>query len=135
MNLSAYIFSKANWEYYMRILYYKPVFIIFAIMLLFCSCKSTVESYSDELVSSKWGTTLQSGYEIRFSIDNNIGVLSIDKNEYKSAISGVVLLSQDTIVITDSITNESYSFIYKITGDTLYLTYDSFVLKLNKISD
>ena len=104
-------------------------------ILLFSGCETTVECYGDELKANRFEAVLKSGYKVSLEFEENNAAFEINGDKVGSKISGVSIVSEDTFVICDEKTKETYAFSYALTGDKLTLTYDGFELVLQKVSD
>lgn len=97
-----------------------------------CTQKEIVQP-SDELVENIWQNRDNFGKEIKLEFDNNNAELSIKTENFSTKISGVAIIDNSTIQITDDTLSKSFCFNYNLYGNKIDLIYNDKTVILNKV--
>lgn len=110
------------------------IILVFAFLLLLCSCTKVIVNSADELTSYSYSKEFENGNIVSLSFDENNATLSMKtKRGDKAVISGFCEISDSEFVIFDSKTYVSYPFGYRVHYDSVDIMYDTNVLTLDKL--
>ncbi len=109
------------------------IYILAIIIMFFCSCSQTVDTPARVVRSNVWTENSKNNVNISLRFKNDNAVLNIlDEKNNKSVITGITLVTDDEISITDQATLTEYTFKYTLSGDSIKIKYNNKVLKLMK---
>lgn len=104
-------------------------------MLSMCSCTRTmVEKKEDELKANRWQGKgdYMTVVDLSFSGDN--ATLKIESGGgAKTNISGLCIVDEEKIILTDKELNENFKFNYNLNRDKVELEYNGKKLVLSKV--
>ena len=116
------------------------IYILSLCLMFLCSCSEIADTSSKELRSGYWAEKNKSG-----SLDKDVllslyfkgddGVIKIKDNKEKKTytITGMTLVTENQITISDINTLTDYTFDYDLKGDKVNIVYKGRTLTLNKI--
>lgn len=108
--------------------------IVILSMLFSVSCtQREIVQPSDELVENVWQNKDNFGKEIKLEFNNNNAELSIKTENFSTKISGIAIIDNSTIHITDDNLSKSFCFNYNLYGNKIDLIYNDKTVILNKV--
>ena len=97
-----------------------------------CTQREIVQP-SDELVENVWQNKDNFGKEIKLEFDDNNAELSIKTENFSTKISGIAIIDNSVIQITDDNLSKSFCFNYYLYGNKIDLIYNDKTVILNKV--
>ena len=111
---------------------YSVIVIPLMICLLLSSCSRAVRSPADELCMSSWNSELDNGNIISLIFNDDTAVFRAENQAFTLIISGIYIIDDDTLIISDTDTMMNYSFGYTVHGDCAELTWGGGTVRLDK---
>ena len=109
--------------------------LLLSFIVVLAGCTSTsIQSYSDELVSSLWCAQLDNGTQIMLSFCLDEATLKMQlKDDEKLCISGFCEVSDSIFIIYDEATGVPYAFEYMVHFDRVSVRFLTNTVSLYKI--
>ena len=96
-------------------------FLIAALMLLLCGCTRTPAGNPAELRQYSWTGQTKGGGTVSLCFDGDKAALTLQNGGETAVISGMCLTDDETLIIFDDASAQSYRFGYMPKGQTLLL--------------
>lgn len=108
------------------------LYILSIIVMFMCSCSQNVDTPGRMLRSNTWCSDNKNSGNISLSFKDDNAIISIWDKDYKSTITGLTIVTDNEIRITDEKTLSDFSFAYDIKGDSVDLSYQNKKVHLYK---
>lgn len=105
------------------------------ICMLLCSCSRAVRSPADELCMYSWSSVCDNGNRLSLSFDEDTAVFKAENDSYNVIVSGIYLLDDERLIISDVDTMMNYVFAYIVHGDCVELSFGDGTVTLDKVID
>ena len=109
---------------------------VIVIPLLICavlsSCSRAVRSPADELCMSSWRSELDNGNAVSLIFNDETAAFCAENDAFTLKISGIYVIDDDTLIISDAETKMNYSFGYTVHGDCAELSWGGGTVTLDK---
>lgn len=113
---------------------YLVIFESVFILMILCGCNRVIDCKADELVMNEWSFRNDFGAYANLSFYEDCATFTFSSDgKESSVISGLALVSDSEIAITDEETQQNFLLQYDLYGDKLILVYNDFKLTMNKI--
>ncbi len=97
--------------------------------MLLSGCTRVIRGPADELRMFGWQSEPEGGNTVTLSFDGSNASLRADGGADFLLLEGLCAVTDDTVVICDSVTGYNYSFGYKLYGDRVELSiFDSEII-------
>ena len=119
------------------VMYMRARFVCIAALLcaviMLASCIKTINSPADELQMYSWSGESENGTVVSLTFDGSNGDLNIEYyGDSDLKISGLCIVSDDSLIICDEVSGANYTFNYTLHGDRVELSYNGSTLTLLK---
>ena len=102
--------------------------------MLLSGCSRVIRGPADELRMFSWQSELEGGNIVTLSFDGSNAALSADSGVDSLLLEGLCAVTDDTVVICDSVTGCNYSFGYRLYGDRVELSVFDSEITLKKVA-
>ncbi|MCH5201782.1 MAG: hypothetical protein J1F17_01115 [Oscillospiraceae bacterium] len=116
------------------------IYILSLCLMFLCSCSEIADTSSKELRSGYWAEKNKSGnldkdvlLSLYFKGDDGVIKIKDYKEKKTYTITGMTLVTENQITISDTNTLTDYTFDYDLKGDKVNIVYKGRTLTLNKI--
>ena len=110
-------------------------FSVACVCFLLCSCTRVVRSEKDEITMFSWYSELDNGNKLSLSFGEDEALFNAENDGFSMEISGYYLIDDERFVIFDEDTKMDYTFIYKLHGDRVELSFGDGTITLDKRKD
>lgn len=109
--------------------------LLLAIVIVLTSCVTVVNGPADELRMYSWHAERENGDIVTLRFNDGKAALYADNGDFPLCLSGLCIITDNTLTICDEATKTNYTFGYTLYGDRVELSCNNSVLTLQKADE